>query len=183
MAALTTRGSAAPLPRRKSVTDGGPAAEAARSVLRRFRVVANTVRQTSRGLTAGAGLSSARVRVLIVLRDHPGLGVAELARKLSIHSSTASNVLRPLLEEGLVSSRRNPDDRRLVQLRATARGLRALASAPVGVGVLLHQALRRLDAATLARLERDLGQVVEALDAADLAAMEPAPPATRKRAA
>jgi DNA-binding MarR family transcriptional regulator len=145
--------------------------------------VANTVRQTSRGLTAGAGLPSARVRVLMVLRDHPGLGVAELARKLSIHASTASNVLRPLLEEGLVSSRRNPDDRRLVQLRATARGLRALASAPGGVGVLLQQALRRLDAATLARLERDLGRVVDALDAADLAAMEPASPATRKRAA
>jgi hypothetical protein len=51
------------------------------------------------------------------------------------------------------------------------------------VGVLLQQALRRLDAATLARLERDLGRVVDALDAADLAAMEPASPATRKRAA
>lgn len=173
MAALTARGSVASLPRRKRAADGPAAAQAARSVLRRFRVVANTVRQTSRGLTARAGLPSARVRVLIVLRDHPGLGVAELARKLSIHSSTASNVLRPLLEEGLVSSRRNPDDRRLVQLRATARGLRALASAPGGVGVLLHQALRRLDAATLARLDRDLAVLIAALGSDERGAHTP----------
>lgn len=132
-------------------------------VLRRFRVVFNAVKGHFREVEKRAGVSGAQVWALSVVREHPGIGVGGLADAMDIHQSTASNLLRPLLDNGYALAERSGTDRRAVQLKLTAKGQRVLAKVPGPFTGLLPQALGRLDAATLGRLDRDLARLIEEL--------------------
>lgn len=147
-------------PRPKSV-----AADPATRVLRRFRLVFNTVKTHFRQVEKKAGISGAQLWALHVISEHPGIGVGGLARAMDIHQSTASNLLRALLEKSLVVAGRDGEDRRSVQLQVTTRGSRVLAKAPGPLSGVLPEALDRLDARTLARLDRDLGRLIAELGA------------------
>ena len=139
--------------------------EPAARVLRRFRLVFNAIRSHFRAVEARAGVSGAQLWALSVVQDQPGIGVGGLARSMDIHQSTASNLLRGLIEEGLLVSAKGEADRRAVQLQVTARGRRVLAKAPGPFAGVLPEALSRLDTRTLARLDRDLGRLIEQLGA------------------
>jgi DNA-binding MarR family transcriptional regulator len=134
-------------------------------VLRRFRLVFNAVKTHFRAVETKAGISGAQLWALSVVHAHPGIGVSELARAMDVHQSTASNLLRVLTDEGLVVAGRDGEDRRSVQLKTTAKGARALSKAPGPFTGVLPDALARLDARTLARLDRDLGRLIEELGA------------------
>jgi len=153
-----------------------PAADAtdpAARVLRRFRLVFNAVKSHFRAVETRAGISGAQLWALSVVQAQPGLGVGELARAMDIHQSTASNLLRALVEKNLVLAERGGPDRRAVQLKVTARGARALAKAPGPFAGVLPEVLARLDKRTLARLDRDLGAVIAELGVDERAAKVP----------
>ena len=132
-------------------------------VLRRFRLVFNAIKAHFRSVEKKAGISGAQVWALSVVRDQPGIGVGELARAMDVHQSTASNLLRVLIDASLVVSDRGAADRRAVQLRVTAQGQRVLKKVPGPFTGLLPDALQRLDTATLNRLDRDLGKLIDEL--------------------
>lgn len=132
-------------------------------VLRRFRLVFNAVKTHFRQVEKKAGLAGAQVWALSVVRDHPGIGVTGLGRAMDIHQSTASNLLKPLLEQGLVVADRTGTDRRAVQLHISTKGLKVLKKAPGPFTGVLPEALARLDARTLKRLDRDLTQLIRLL--------------------
>ena len=129
-------------------------------VLRQFRVVFNAVKTHFRQVEQAAGLGGAQVWALAVVRDHPGLGVKELARTLDIQQSTASNLVRGLIERGMVAATRDGPDRRTVALHLLDAGAAVLARVPGPFAGVLPDALGALDAATLARLEMDLGRLI-----------------------
>jgi DNA-binding MarR family transcriptional regulator len=139
--------------------------DAAGRVLRRFRIVFNAVRSHFRRLEGEAGISGAQVWALSHVAANPDLGVGQLALALDVHQSTASNLVRALLDAGLVVSERAAADQRAVHLRATARGLKLLAKTPMPFVGMLPEALRRLDLATLTRLDKDLALVIRELRA------------------
>ena len=147
-------------PRKKAATE---APEPAARVLRRFRLVFNAVRSHFRAVETKAGISGAQLWALSVVQAQPGIGVGGLAHAMDIHQSTASNLLRGLVEAGLVTSAKGETDRRVVLLQVTARGKRILAKAPGPFAGVLPDALQRLDQRTLARLDRDLGRLIEEL--------------------
>jgi DNA-binding MarR family transcriptional regulator len=132
-------------------------------VLRRFRLVFNAIKTHFRSVERKAGISGAQVWALSVVRERPGIGVGDLAREMDVHQSTASNLLRALTEAGLVVADRGAADRRAVQLKITPAGLRVLKKVPGPFSGILPDALQRMDAATLARLERDLGKLIDEL--------------------
>ena len=132
-------------------------------VLRRFRIVFNAVKTHFREVEKKAGLAGAQVWALSVVRDHPGIGVSGLARAMDIHQSTASNLLKSLLEQGMVAADRTGADRRAVQLHVSAKGLKILKKAPGPFTGVLPEALVKLDAATLKRLDRDLAKLIRLL--------------------
>jgi DNA-binding MarR family transcriptional regulator len=134
-------------------------------VLRRFRIVFNAVRSHFRSMESSVGVSGAQVWALSEVAANPGMGVNQLARTMDIHQSTASNLVRALLEAGLVVSEKGEEDRRSVHLHATARGLRILGKAPTPFTGVLPEALQRLDPTTLARMERDLDKLIRELQA------------------
>ena len=152
----------APAGRKKSAAaQVDPAAR----VLRRFRTVFSAVRSHFRSVEKSAGISGAQVWALSQVAAHPGVGVGQLARAMDIHQSTASNLVRTLLEARLVVSEKGEVDRRAVHLHATARGLKILAKAPAPLTGLLPDALQRLDPATLERMDRDLARLIRELKA------------------
>jgi DNA-binding MarR family transcriptional regulator len=134
-------------------------------VLRQFRVVFNAVKTHFRHVEQAAGVGGAQVWALSVIRDRPGIGVKELAGTLDIKQSTASNLVRALLGRDLVAATRDGPDRRTVALHLQDAGAAVLARAPGPFAGVLPDALGELDAATLARLEADLGRLITLLGA------------------
>jgi DNA-binding MarR family transcriptional regulator len=140
-------------------------ADASVFVLRKLRLVFNTVKGHFREVEKKAGVAGAQVWALSVIRDRPGAGVNDLAKAMDIHQSTASNLLKPLIEKGMIVATRAQADRRLVQLQITARGLAVLKKAPAPVTGVLPDALSKLDLDTLTRLDRDLADLIAVLHA------------------
>ncbi|MES2632228.1 MAG: MarR family transcriptional regulator [Pseudomonadota bacterium] len=131
--------------------------------LRRFRLIFNAVKTHFREVEKKAGLAGAQLWALSVVHEAPGIGVGELAIKMDVHQSTASNLLKALVAAGLVQVERTPADQRSRALFVTPAGLKVLKRAPGPFAGVLPEALASLDAPTLARLNRDLDSVIEAL--------------------
>ena len=142
-----------------------PAPPPATRVLRQFRVVFNAVKTHVRQVEREAGVGGAQLWALSVIDRRSGIGVTELARDLDIHQSTASNLIKSLVERGLVATSREGVDRRSVSLRIQPGGTDVLRSAPLPFAGVLPDALSALDAATLERLEQDLGTLIALLEA------------------
>jgi DNA-binding MarR family transcriptional regulator len=96
-----------------------------------------------------------------------------LAQAMNIHQSTASNLVRALVERGLVSVTRHRMDRRAVMLRLLPPGGRILRRSPGPFAGVLPEALAALDQKTLKRLEADLKTLIGALHADARAAKIP----------
>lgn len=149
------------LPRKNA---GNARIDPAFRVLRRFRLVFNAVKTHFREVEKKAGVAGAQLWALSIIRDHPGIGVGDLARAMDVHQSTASNVVKSLVERKLADARKGAVDRRSVQLYLLAAGTRVLRRAPGPFTGVLPEALAALDARTLARLDRDLAKVIAVLD-------------------
>lgn len=134
-------------------------------VLRRFRLVFNAVKTHFRDVERKAGLGGAQIWALSIIASRPGIGVGALARDMDIHQTTASNLVKALLQQGLVQANRDGPDRRAVQLRVTPAGREVLKRVPGPFAGVLPDALARLDPQTLDRLDRDLGALIDLLQA------------------
>ena len=134
-------------------------------VLRQFRIVFNAVKTHFRQVEREAGLGGAQLWALSVIDRHPGIGATGLARELDIHQSTASNLVRGLVERGFVTASREGADRRNVALQLQPAGREVLQRAPLPFAGVLPNALASLDGATLARLEQDLERLIDRLGA------------------
>jgi DNA-binding MarR family transcriptional regulator len=159
----TSRSNAAAEP--STPQSASPAGAPSTRVLRQFRVVFNSVKSHFRQVEREAGVGGAQLWALSVIDRRAGIGVTELARELDIHQSTASNLIKTLVERGLVATSREGTDRRSVSLRIQQAGADILRSAPLPFAGVLPDALSALDAATLTRLEQDLGKLIALLEA------------------
>lgn len=139
--------------------------EPAARVLRRFRQVFNAVKTHFQQVERQVGVGGAQVWALSVIQARPGIGVNELAKALDIRQSTASNLVRALVDRGLVATARAERDRRAVELRLLLPGAQILAQSPGPFSGVLPEALAQLDGPTLARMEADLARLIDLLDA------------------
>jgi DNA-binding MarR family transcriptional regulator len=132
-------------------------------VLRQFRMVFGEVRQHFQDVERQVGIGGAQLWALSEIAREPGLGVTDLALQMDIHQSTASNLVRHLLQKGLVVSQRSEHDRRNVVLSPTASGHALLASAPGPHEGVLPGALQRLSPEALQQLHAHLSQLLQQL--------------------
>ena len=93
----------------------------------------------------------------------------ELAQAMDVHQSTASNLVRTLVEREMVGITKSEADRRAVTLRVMPNGSKVLRKAPGPFTGVLPKALASLDEKTLARLDVDLAKLIAALEADDSA--------------
>lgn len=144
-----------------SVNPGDSAAQA----LRQFRVLFNSVRTHFRQVEKETGLGGAQVWALSLIQKNPGLGVGEVAAGMDIHQSTASNLIKGLLKKQLITLNKSAIDKRVVELRVTPEGKKALKKMPGPFEGVLPDALRRLDDTALSNLNRELAKLVRLLEA------------------
>ena len=143
------------------VNPGDSAAQA----LRQFRVLFNSVRTHFRQVEKETGLGGAQVWALSLIQKNPGLGVSEVAAGMDIHQSTASNLIKGLLKKQLITLNKSAIDKRVVELRVTPEGKKALKKMPGPFEGVLPDALRRLDDTALSNLNRELAKLVRLLEA------------------
>jgi DNA-binding MarR family transcriptional regulator len=149
--------------RPEAAAEAGAHDAAAAHVLRQFRQVFNAVKTHFQQVERNTGLGGAQMWALSVVQARPTLSVTELAQEMDIHQSTASNLVKGLVERGLVLSEREGADRRVTRLRVLPPGARVLRGARGPFAGVLPGALRQLDAATLKRLQQDLTKLIGVL--------------------
>ena len=161
-----------PSPRPRSAVLAAPDVrnEQAALVLRRFRLVFNAVKTHFQQVEKQAGVGGAQIWALSVVRANPGLGVNALAQAMDIHQTTASNLVKVLVNAEMLAAEKNGADRRTVQLRVLPAGSRVLRKAPGPFAGVLPEALARLDPDTLGRLDEDLSALIRELGVDDKAA-------------
>lgn len=155
------------------VLPSGDAGDAAVRVLRRFRVVFNAVKSHFQQVERKSGVGGAQLWALSVIQAHPDIGVSDLARAMDVHQSTASNLVKALVAMEMVAAVKQGRDRRSVQLRLLPAAMRVLSRAPGPFVGVLPQALSRLEAGTLDRLDHDLGVLIAELQADEQAGSIP----------
>jgi MarR family transcriptional regulator, organic hydroperoxide resistance regulator len=158
--------------RRRGVA-GAANEEAAIRVLRQFRQVFNAVKTHFQQVEKRVGIGGAQVWALSVIGQAPDIGVGALADAMDIHPSTASNLVKVLVDRGLVSALKDEADRRVVRLRLLPPGRRTLKRSPGPFAGVLPEALAALDARTLRRIEADLAELIALLKVDDSAAGVP----------
>lgn len=126
------------------------------AVLQQFRVLLRSIKRHYQSVEERSRLGGSQVWALSEIAANPDISVGALARRLAVHLSTASNLVGRMVELGVVTRQREGGDQRVVKLRVTASGRRALSRAPGPPIGLLQQALLDLPDARLKALHSEL---------------------------
>ena len=146
------------------------------SVLQRFRVLIRTAQRHSQWIERQSGVTGAQLWALQELSEVSGLRVGELANRMALHQSTASNMVDRLETGGLIRKERSSVDQRVVRLYLTEEGVAMLGRAPSPARGVLPEALRLLDPGALNRLQDELdGVLLQIRDLDEGFGMQPLP--------
>jgi DNA-binding MarR family transcriptional regulator len=137
------------------------------NTLKKFRIIIGAVRQHSRDLEKACGISGAQVWMLATIADTPDITVSQLSQAVSVHVSTASNLLDKMARAGLVERLRSEEDRRVVRLRLTDAGKETISRAPRPLTGLIVDALEKMPVDALSRLDGDLATLVHNMNLVD----------------
>lgn len=137
-----------------------PKAAQALLVLQRIREIFRVSQQHFQRIEAKCGVSGAQLWALAELKARPGSKISELAIALSVHLSTASNLLDRLEAKSLVRRQREQQDQRVVRVYLTSQGQKVLRSAPKPAEGIIPDALYRMPLDALRRLDRDLEKLL-----------------------
>lgn len=143
--------------------------EKARYTLRQFRIVFSSVKKHFQDVESKCGVSGAQLWALSEIAGLSGLRVSELARAMSLHQSTASNLVSELERKGLVRKERGADQR-VVCLYLTERGSEIVARAPKPMIGVLPDALQRLPENDLCSLSGNMDVLIAMMQLKDEAA-------------
>ena len=132
-------------------------------VLKQFRLVYGAVHRHFRAIERQCGLSGAQAWILRELARTPSLGVSELAQRLSVHQSTASQLVEKLTSSGHVQRVAHGVDGRRVQLHLTRKGMSCARRLPQPAEGVLPRALSRLPATSLRALNINLARLTTQL--------------------
>jgi DNA-binding MarR family transcriptional regulator len=136
-------------------------------VLRKLRGVIRAAQQHSAWVEKQCGVSGAQLWLLQELAEAGPLRVGDLARALSIHQTTTSNLVEALVRRRLVAKQRDPEDQRAVRVSLTAAGREVLARGPRMARGLFPSALAQMDGAALAQLDAGLDGLLAAIGGVD----------------
>ena len=103
-----------------------------------------------------AGITASQYTALTALERQADLTSAQLARSSFVTAQSMADMVTSLAEQGVISRRRDPSDRRRLVLSLTARGRRMLERYRPKVAALEKQMLGALSARQAADLRRYL---------------------------
>lgn len=142
-------------------------------MLGELRAIFGAARNHIAAVKRATGIGAAMLWVLHEVVANPGMSPGDVANRLGIHPTTASNLCSGLKRRKMLQVRPNPKDGRASCLYATAAGKRTLRDAPEPKRGVLPTAIAALDSATLknavgalAQLRQVAGSLGHASDAA-----------------
>jgi DNA-binding MarR family transcriptional regulator len=136
-------------------------------VLKQFRLIYGSVRQHFRRVEEACGVSGSQLWLMQEISAAPGIGISELAVRLSIHQTTCSQLVEKLVSRGYVRKARSRQDQRRVGLTLSKRAATALKKAPGPAEGVLPEALAELSDATLLSLSTQLRKLIAQLHLPD----------------
>lgn len=139
----------------------------ATDTLKKLRIILSAVRHHFHALETACGVSGAQVWILSAIAETPGITVSQLSETLSVHISTASNMLDKLVKTELVERWRSETDRRVVNVHLTDKGRAILDRAPKPLSGLVPYALDKLPEEALIRLHKDLDILIRQMSHVD----------------
>jgi DNA-binding MarR family transcriptional regulator len=104
------------------------------------------------GRLVRSGVSMTQMHVMWLLEHHGALPMSRLADLLDVSFSNATGIVDRMEERGLVERVRVPDDRRVVLVRITAKGIGTLEEIEALKQDRLQSILSHLDETQLSRL-------------------------------
>ncbi len=142
--------------------------------LKLFRIIFKSANRHFHEIEKIAGIGGASLWALAEIGETDKLTVTGLATRMSIHQSTASNLLDKLESEGYITRVRSNNDKRVVYLAVTGKGREVLDKAPLPHRGVLPDALMRLKKEALNELHHHLTELVESMENTHInAAFEP----------
>jgi len=135
--------------------------------LKQFRVIFRSIKKHSQSIERKCQVSGSQLWALALVAETPGIRVTELADKLSIHQSTASNLIDQLVHKKLLRRERAASDNRVVKLYLTEAGGSIVQQAPEPLRGLLLDALEQLPPEMLVQLNSRLGELLHAMKSRD----------------
>lgn len=156
------------------IADTDPAQTLALETLRLFRIIFKSTGRHFHDIEKAVGIGGASLWALAEIAEKDGVKVSGLAKAMSVHQSTASNLIEKLETSGLVIRSRSQQDRRVVHLSLTDQGRALLAKAPPPYRGILPDALMQLDPDMLTELHHHLAELIGCMQRTqDNAAFEP----------
>lgn len=142
--------------------------------LKLFRIIFKSATRHFHAIERIAGIGGASLWALAEIAENKNLTISGLAKAMSVHQSTVSNLIEKLESGGYVTRTRSIDDRRVVYLTMTDQGFGVLAKAPPPYRGILPDALMRLSPETLSELNHHLAELVSNMELKqDSSAFEP----------
>lgn len=93
-----------------------------KAVIKLHRRVNQALRQTNQDAWMQLSLTVPQVKSLFFITNHGSTNFKKLADALKVTPSNLTGVIDRLVEQGLVSRKENPEDRRMMLLKATVKG-------------------------------------------------------------
>ncbi len=128
--------------------------------LKLFRIIFKSSTKHFHEIEKVVGIGGASLWALAEIGESEQLTVSGLAKAMSLHMSTASNLAEKLELTGYLLRIRSNKDRRQVYLRLTDSGRTLIAKAPQPYRGILPDALMKLDPKILIELNRDLSALI-----------------------
>lgn len=136
-------------------------------VLKKFRIIYGSVRQHFRDVEKTCGVSGSQLWIMQEITNTAGIGVSELAERLSIHQSTCSQLVEKLVARKLIIKERSREDQRRVGLRLSDTAAKLIKNAPGPAEGVLPEALGALSTEAMQALDLALEKVIKQLQYRD----------------
>lgn len=130
------------------------------AIVQNLRIVVKTTQAHSRWIEKQSGVSGVQLWAMWQLFAEPGQKVSDLSKALSIHQSTASNMLDKLEDKKLIRRDRSGPDQRVVKLYLTSKGTELLSDAPRPAQGPVTDALHRMTDEELSQLQSGLQALI-----------------------
>ena len=128
--------------------------------LKLFRIIFKSLTKHFHEVEKIVGIGGASLWAVAEISENSNMTVTALAKAMSIHQSTASNLIDKLVTDGYVSRLKNAEDRRSVYLTLTTKGRDILLKAPPPYRGILPDALMNLQPEILAELHQSLSTLI-----------------------
>ena len=124
----------------------------------------------SRRLKSTHKLTTPQLVCLLTIANEGPLTATKIADRIFLSASTVVGILDRLEARGLIQRLRDTEDRRLVNVSATGKGLQVAKEAPSPLQAGLESGLQKLSVEEQATIARSLELIVDLMQAKDIEA-------------